>query len=238
MNKIWGIIVDTTLQGAHTALVNIDKEDSKLIQVNSCHDNYSSAAKLAVNVEKMLEIYDLNMSDISHVLLANGPGTFTGIKIGLSFVSALSVANKDLKVITLSSLEAFSIDRKKSNLSFIPATKTQGYAAYFDGKNSQLFSVEIKDSELVFKKENSSDVLRLNDFNTKTMITLKPWPNLQAVVLDELEVLELVNSTYQNIVSLNNVVDWSEARVKDDIEPRYLRRSAPEEKLIKEGKLS
>ena len=78
----------------------------------------------------------------------------------------------------------------------------------------------------------------MNDFNTKTMITLKPWPNLQAVVLDELEVLELVNSTYQNIVSLNNVVDWSEARVKDDIEPRYLRRSAPEEKLIKEGKLS
>ena len=75
-------------------------------------------------------------------------------------------------------------------------------------------TVEIKDSELIFKKENSSDVLRLNDFNTKTMITLKPWPNLQAVVLDELEVLELVNSTYQNIVSLNNVVDWSEAGLK------------------------
>ena len=70
MNKTWGIIVDTTLQGAHTALVNIDDDKTKLIQVSSCHDNYSSAAKLAVNVEKMLEIYDLTMNDVTHVLLA------------------------------------------------------------------------------------------------------------------------------------------------------------------------
>ncbi len=238
MNNTWGIIVDTTLQGAHTALVNIDTDNSKLIQVSSCHDNYSSAAKLAVNVEKMLEIYDLSMSDISHVLLANGPGTFTGIKIGLSFVSALNLANRNLKVITLSSLESFSKDRKKSNLSFIPATKTQGYASYFDGEKSELFSVEIKDSELLFKRENTNDILGLDDFDTKTMITLKPWPNLQVVVSDELETMELVNSTYQSIISLHNVVDWSEAEVKEDIEPRYLRRSAPEEKLIKEGKLS
>ena len=71
MKKIWGIIVDTTLQGAHTALINIDKEDSKLIQVSSSRGKYSSATEVvSVNVKKMLEIYDLSMSDISHVLLA------------------------------------------------------------------------------------------------------------------------------------------------------------------------
>lgn len=238
MNKTWGIIVDTTLQGAHTALVNIDDDKTKLIQVSSCHDNYSSAAKLAVNVEKMLEIYDLTMNDVTHVLLANGPGTFTGIKIGLAFVSALSLANRDLKVITLSALEAFSKDKKVTNLSFIPATKTQGYAAYFDGEKSELFSVEIKDSELIFKREHSNDTLKIDDFDVKSMITLKPWANLEAIVVDDLETIELVKSTYQSLISLNNVVDWSEAKVKEDIEPRYLRRSAPEEKLIKEGKLS
>lgn len=238
MKKTWGLVVDTTLQGAHVALVSIEENKGRLVHVSSCHDTYSSAAKLAVSVEKMLEVYDLKMNDICSVLLANGPGTFTGIKIGLSFVSALMLADKNLKVMTHSGIQAYSEALEVKNLCFIPATKTQGYACHYDGENAQLYTVEINGSELVLREENSDQCFGLDSFDPETVVTLKPWSGLEQIFTERFKSIDLVNSTYQSIVSLNEVADWSRAACDLDIAPRYLRRSAPEEKLIKEGKLN
>ena len=61
MKNSWGLIVDTTIVGAQISLVKLDEENnSNIMHVSSCLDNQSSAAKLSVNVEKTLEIYDLS----------------------------------------------------------------------------------------------------------------------------------------------------------------------------------
>ena len=65
---------------------------------------------------------------------------------------------------------------------------------------------------------------------------MKPWSGLEQIFTERFKSIDLLNSTYQSIM-LNEVADWSRAAYDLDIAPRYLRRSAPEEKLIKEGKL-
>ena len=238
MKEAWGLIVDTTIVGAHLLLVKFKDENSPaVIHLSSCLDNRSSAAKLSVSVQKMLEIYDLEVKDLEKVIVANGPGTFTGIKIGLSFVAALSLANPDLKIMAVSGLEQYAKAEGKNSLCFLPATKSQGYASYFDGSTTRMFSVEIIDSCLHLKPEGSSESIDFKELSVDSIKTLKNWTQLSD--LSSLEVIEesVVFSTYKSLLAINEQADWSRASVGSEIEPRYLRRSAPEEKLIQEGKL-
>ena len=67
----------------------------------------------------------------------------------------------------------------KNSLLLLPATKSQGYASYFDGEKTELFTVEINDGKSFYKLENSNEVMDFEKLDLQNVVTLKSWIKLE-----------------------------------------------------------
>ena len=81
--KILGI--DTTTKSASCSVLNEDKYYTKAISNEITHSE-----KLLPIIHETLEESNLKIKDIELLLAINGPGSFTGIRIGLATVKALA----------------------------------------------------------------------------------------------------------------------------------------------------
>lgn len=75
----------------------------------------AQAAELPVKVEELLKNSGLSFSDINYIALANGPGYFTGIRVGAAYAAGLAFA-LGIKIIPVSSLEALANNFNNFNL--------------------------------------------------------------------------------------------------------------------------
>lgn len=72
------------------------------------------SGELPIMTEKILRANNLNFADINYIALTNGPGYFTGIRVGAAYASGLAYA-AGAKIIPVSSLEmlAFNYESQK-----------------------------------------------------------------------------------------------------------------------------
>ncbi len=80
-------------------------------------------AYLPVKVTEVLAAHHIGLKDLSRLAVITGPGSFTGIRIGLGFARGLAVILK-IPVIGLTSLEAgLHPDRREPVMLALPAKK-------------------------------------------------------------------------------------------------------------------
>jgi tRNA threonylcarbamoyladenosine biosynthesis protein TsaB len=68
----------------------------------------SHLVELCAAVDRLLIDSDLDITDIDRIALVSGPGSFTGLRIGLSFAKGLFAA-RTMDVVTMTSLELLAI---------------------------------------------------------------------------------------------------------------------------------
>ena len=94
------------------------------------HDRYSHLQNLTPQIAQVLSDAGVSIDDLSAIAVANGPGSFTGIRIGVSTARALSQV-KDIPCIPVSSLEALAMraDAKAGSLicPILDARRSQVY---------------------------------------------------------------------------------------------------------------
>ena len=91
------------------------------------------AEALAPMVAHALHLSGLPISEIDRVAVTTGPGTFTGVRIGLSFARGLGLA-RGIPVIGIDSLSAIAANETSSSPLLVVADARHGevYAASFD----------------------------------------------------------------------------------------------------------
>lgn len=99
--KILGI--DTT---AKTATVALCENDELIAELSSATSSHSTV--ILPMIEKMLEYAGLSVDDIDLYAVSVGPGSFTGVRIGVSTVKGLAFKN-ETPCIGVSSLEALAM---------------------------------------------------------------------------------------------------------------------------------
>jgi tRNA threonylcarbamoyladenosine biosynthesis protein TsaB len=72
------------------------------------------AEALAPMVQRLLEKAAIGIESVARVAVTTGPGTFTGLRIGLSFARALGLA-RNIPVVGLDSLRAVALSVEKSD---------------------------------------------------------------------------------------------------------------------------
>ena len=77
----------------------------------------SHSSELAVNLKKLINKYQIKISDLDFVLVNVGPGSFTGLRIGVSFAKGLCLSN-NIPLIPINSFDM--IDSKISRESSTP----------------------------------------------------------------------------------------------------------------------
>ena len=104
-------------------------------------------------IENMFNKCLVDVNDIDRIVVVNGPGSFTGIRIGITIAKTYAWAlNK--KITTLSSLEAMSISTKedKYKIPFIDARRGYVFAGIYNDKNEVVLENQyIKLDELIEK---------------------------------------------------------------------------------------
>ncbi len=109
-------------------------ENGKLIAIKELNDSgYSHAEKLHLFIEKILKDTKVKMSDLDAVAVSKGPGSYTGLRIGVSTAKGICFAiNKPL--ISVETLKTLSLKLNVEDAYVVPmldARRMEVYSAVY-----------------------------------------------------------------------------------------------------------
>lgn len=120
---------------------------------------YSHAEKLHVFIEEVLKDSNIGFSDLNAIAVSQGPGSYTGLRIGVSAAKGLCYA-LNIPLIAIDTLEVLARKLSVENALIIPmidARRMECYTAIFDA-NFEL------------KREVKSEIITENSFANITDI--------------------------------------------------------------------
>jgi tRNA threonylcarbamoyladenosine biosynthesis protein TsaB len=226
------LLVDTTMQGVSLALVALGDpkaKDQGILWRGEHLENAGSVQAISQLLARGLAAIGGEPDDIAAITVSVGPGSFTGIKVGLAFVHGIRVA-VDAPVLALSGLEeaAATLARQRAARDFalfLPATRTHGYVAEIAGG-------EPRPARLVaFEGGAGPDVVP-----GAQLASFGDWPLASAFfagkTLEKLAPSAVCGAGIYGM-SLKSQALWPQGFGPAAPEPRYLRLSTAEEKLQK-----
>lgn len=138
-------------------------EDTKLLASFTVNNGNTHSETLLPMVESCLKLLGLTANDIDIFALSEGPGSFTGVRIGAATVKGLAFG-KDKPCIGVSTLEALAQNLVGADGIICPAMnarRNQVYTALFRCKSGELERITedmaIDVAELEDKLDNFSD---------------------------------------------------------------------------------
>lgn len=127
--------IDTTSSYLYTAIV---RDNKLLIEVKKDLGKNLSVETVSI-VNDMFNNVNINPNDVNKIIVVNGPGSFTGIRIGVT-LAKIFAWTKNIPITTITSLEAMakSIKTDKLIVPIINARREACYAAIYDGEKEIL----------------------------------------------------------------------------------------------------
>ena len=134
------LAVDTTTSSGSTALL----EDKRLLGEINLDSPETHSERLLPSIDFLLEAFGITIHDIDGFALAAGPGSFTGIRIGMSLVKSFVYASGKpvVPVSTLQALaEKMSGTRERLFCPVLDARKGEVYSALYEKRNKNKIEV-------------------------------------------------------------------------------------------------
>lgn len=182
------LFVDSSRKNLSVVII----KDNKII-FNSNVISESKHSNFLVNeIKKGLLENSLKIDDINNIIVLNGPGSFTGIRIGLTVCKTLSWAlNKNIYV--LNNLKAISIGIKDDVvISVIPDKKDNSYVGIYSNFIIEDY-MSVFDDRLLFNNKNITvvyleDSMFINNLKEKLINN-----NIKFKKLDTYDYISLCN---------------------------------------------
>lgn len=147
--------------------VSISKE-GKTIALKELNDgNYSHAEKLHELIEQVVLEAKISLSHLKAIAVSKGPGSYTGLRIGVSAAKGLCFA-LDIPMISTNTLQSLalsvSID-KGYKIPLLDARRMEVYSQVFSEKNEKIREVqaEIVDADSFLEFLNAEKVYFFGD---------------------------------------------------------------------------
>ena len=137
--------VDTTTKNASVAIKTNDK-----VICDNISNEITHSEKLLPLIDASLKEADLNIKDIDKYFVLNGPGSFTGIRIGLASIKAFSMISKK-EIFSISSLTLIAL---KEYLE-LNTEDEKHILSSIDARNNRIYYELFK----VYKDKNTQKVL-------------------------------------------------------------------------------
>ena len=146
------LAISTSSSNASVSLLENDKVINELNNTNE----RTHSEKLMPLIDELLTSSSIPLSDINLIACDVGPGSFTGIRIGVATVKAIAEV-RHIPIVSCSSLEALSYNVTDAEYicSLIDARNNQVYCAIFDRNHnlvSDYFADDINNLTLIFNK--------------------------------------------------------------------------------------
>ena len=123
------LAVDTSSAICSVALL----DDDKLIDEINLDNGRTHSENLMPLVDEIIRKNNLAVNDIEFIACCVGPGSFTGIRIGVSSIKAIAeVLNVKLAQVTSLETLAANVENEETIVSLIDARNNQVYCGIFD----------------------------------------------------------------------------------------------------------
>ncbi len=120
--------------------VSVAKDGELLAIKEIAEQGYSHAEKLHVFIEEVLNESGLHLNDLDAIAVSQGPGSYTGLRIGVSASKGLCYA-LNIPLIAIDTMEILATAVEKTDGIIIPmidARRMEVYSAVFDSKGKKI----------------------------------------------------------------------------------------------------
>ena len=133
------LAIDTSSKNCSVAIVEVDENKNyNIIAFENSDDEKTHSQKLMPIVDKVFKEHNLSLKDMDLLACCVGPGSFTGIRIGIATMKAFADVTS-IKTASVTSLESLSYNIEEDGI-IIPI---------IDCKNNNVYSA-------IFSKENNT----------------------------------------------------------------------------------
>ncbi len=120
--------------------VSLSKEGETLVLKEDYNNGFSHAEKLHIYIDDVLKKAKIALSDLDAIAISKGPGSYTGLRIGVSAAKGLCYA-LDKPLISIPTLEALAHQISIEEGVIVPmldARRMEVYSAIFDSQHRQI----------------------------------------------------------------------------------------------------
>lgn len=157
------LFIDTSMANVSISIVK-DNKVLSIIQedIPNEHSKYATSY-----VKKVIDGAGIDANDVDNILVVNGPGSFTGVRIGVTIAKTYGyLINKN--VIPVSSLKSLAISshKKEMIMSVIQANRSSYYVGIYDGKYNEVIPEQFVSGNRLLELINEYDAYIVsNEFN-------------------------------------------------------------------------
>ena len=185
--------------------------DKKVIDIINIEVHNDLSSKVLPNLKEMLDNLNINIKDVEEIYCVNGPGSFTGVRVGVTICKTIAWSLKK-KIYPVSSLCLMASGcEKKYAVSMIDARRGYVFAGMYDKKLKSIIPdqyIKLEDLYKILKKDYDLNDIEFISYD-KIDDTMKPNIDLEKL-LEKGKFIEV------NPHQLN---------------PNYLKKTEAEEKL-------
>ena len=144
------LFIDTSLSDVSIALL----KDGNILSIINKYIPGEHSIYVSKYIEDIIKDNELSPQDINEIIVVNGPGSFTGIRIGVTIAKVFAYLT-NIRIVTITSLQARAIGRSGEYLlSTIDAKHDNYYVGLYDMEYNKIvekFSNQEEVNELIKK---------------------------------------------------------------------------------------
>ncbi len=134
--------------------VSLGRDGVEVNTLSLTADQYSHSEKLNGLIVDLLKMSGVELNSLDAIAVSEGPGSYTGLRIGTSSAKGLCYA-LDLPMIAINSLEALAIQKRGQGVLICPM---------FDARRMEVYSA-IFDETLKFLEPTTANVIDENSYH-------------------------------------------------------------------------
>lgn len=157
------LFIDTSMSCVSISIVK-DYELVSSIQENIPNEHSKYATSY---VKRVIDEAGIDANDVDNILVVNGPGSFTGVRIGVTIAKTYGYLI-DKEIIPVSSLKSLAISSHKDGIvmSVISANRSNYYMGIYDSEYNEVIDEKfVSVDELLEKINEYKPYIVSNDFN-------------------------------------------------------------------------
>lgn len=215
------LAIDTSTMISTVTIAN----DSEILGDFNVNQQKTHSESLVPMIETLLELLGMEFKDIDEFVIAEGPGSFTGLRIGMTIAKTLAQVN-DKKLIPISTLLALANNSSSDNLK-VPMLDARGnrvYGAVYDKDFNEIIKEDL------YTIEDFSEMV--NDLDEENELI----GDISLKYQDLFEKAKVLPINFRNTIGKSLIKLALENKNDYDLYqlvPNYLRKSQAERELLR-----
>ncbi|WDV46174.1 tRNA (adenosine(37)-N6)-threonylcarbamoyltransferase complex dimerization subunit type 1 TsaB [Clostridiaceae bacterium M8S5] len=222
------LAVDTSSIVASVALI----DDDKLLCEYTVNYKRTHSETILPMIKEVLDSCQLKTGDIDVFAVSIGPGSFTGLRIGVATIKALA-HSVDKPVVGIPSMDSMAYNMFNCNSLIVPmmdARRDRVYTGIYTWRDNKFEVIKAQD---VIEIEQILDDLR--DRDEEVIISGDGGVAYRDIIKEKLGEKVVFSSAYVNMAKASSLAQMALERAKNnqlesyyDLVPEYLRKSQAE----------